>query len=114
MWQNDETKYNKQICFQSAMFMFKVMFRMLRNPNEATPKSVLWKKSLKLDVLKWMAILGVEGVKGAAENKTCVAIRDRDLLNSNPGCHGGSKPNLAVAETNLQKHFSSKLSYING
>ena len=47
-----------------------------------------------------MAILGVEGVKGAAENKTCVAIRDRDLLNSNPGCHGGSKPNLAVkAET---------------
>ena len=100
MWQNDETKYNKQICFQSAMFMFKVLFRMLRNPNEATPKSVLWKKSLKLDVLKWMAILGVEGVKGAAENKTCVAIRDRDLLNSNPGCHGGSKPNLAVkAET---------------
>ena len=80
MWQNDETKYNKQICFQSAMFMFKVMFRMLRNPNEATPKSVLWKKSLKLDVLKWMAILGVEGVKGAAENKTCVICADPDTL----------------------------------
>ena len=76
------------------------MFRMLRNPNEAAPKSVLWKKSLKIDILKWIVIWGVEGVKGAAENKTCVAIRDRDLLNSNPGCHGGSKPNLAVkAET---------------
>ena len=53
-------------------------------------KLYLSNKSLKLDILKWIAILGIKRLKGAAKNKNCVAIPDRDRLNLKPGCHGGS------------------------
>ena len=40
-------------------------------------------KSLKLDALKWIAVLSKKGFTLEAKNKNFVAIRDRYPLNSN-------------------------------
>ena len=64
--------------------MFKVMLRMLRRQNEATPKSNSLKKwvnksifKIKFenrDVLKWIAILSMQGLTWAAKNESSIAI----------------------------------------
>ena len=44
----------------------------------------LWDKSLKLDVLKLIVVLSIQGITWAAKNKNCVVIFNHNLLNSNP------------------------------
>lgn len=44
-------------------------------------------KSMKLDIIEWIAIFSKEGLTCAAKYKNCVSIHDHDPLNLNPGIH---------------------------